>query len=107
MARSGRKRNDCFGAESRVAADGERQIEMMRSGMPCPPRRAHQQHPQYRRPYCRCPCCSRMKRKGMSGCERRGKKRALCNGLLPDELLQVVVKVFLTISIPATDEQVH
>ena len=44
----------------------------------------------------------------MSGCERRGKKRALCNGLLPDELLQVVVKVlFLTISIPATDEQVH
>ncbi|MGO9236128.1 MAG: hypothetical protein ACLP4V_19415, partial [Methylocella sp.] len=26
-----------FGEESRVAADGERQIEMMRSGMPCPP----------------------------------------------------------------------
>jgi hypothetical protein len=26
---------------------------------------------------------------------------------LPDELLQVVVKVFLTISIPASDEQVH
>ena len=43
----------------------------------------------------------------MSGCERRGKKRACCNGLLPDELLQVVVKVFLTISIPASDEQVH
>ena len=30
----------------------------------------------------------------MSGCERRGKKRAFCNGLLPDELLQVVLKVF-------------
>jgi hypothetical protein len=30
----------------------------------------------------------------MSGCERRGKKRALCNGHLLDELLQVVVKVF-------------
>ncbi len=43
----------------------------------------------------------------MSGCERRGKKRARRNGLLPDELLQVVVKVFLTISIPATDEQVR
>jgi len=30
----------------------------------------------------------------MSDCERRGKKRARCNGLLPDELLQVVVKGF-------------
>lgn len=43
----------------------------------------------------------------MTGCERRGKKRARCNGLLPDGLLQVVVKVFLTILIPVTNEQVH